>query len=63
MADTREPVKETTREPVRDTPKKDSNFGKAVILTRIKWGTCIRERGYGGIAYRSWSGIQKLYAV
>ena len=51
------------REPVKETPKKDSNFGKAVILTRIKWGTCVRERGYGGIAYRSWSGIQKLYAV
>lgn len=51
------------REPVKDTPKKDSNFGKAVILTRKKWGTCVRKRGYGGIAYRSWSGIQKLYAV
>lgn len=57
MADAKEPVKETPKE------TKDSNFGKAVILTRKKWGTCVRERGYGGIAYRSWSGIQKLYAV
>ena len=53
MADAREPVKDE---------RKASNFGKAVVLTRIRWGNCVRPRGFTSIAQRSWSGIQKLYS-
>ena len=61
MADTKEPTKEPIKEPVRNE-RRASNFGKAVILTRIRWGGCVRPRGFTSIATRSWSGIQKLYS-